>query len=178
MKDEAYYEAVAIEIQRKELKPGLWTKAVAKSGGSNDRARSLYLKLRAAQLRQADNRLRTQRIQRKTADVALAFLRTGPWYVASVALGFLALRWGVGGLSLFTQRSDPTVAVMLILGVAAGWGSCKCFLKARLKSPRRGEPDRVFVTCIEPGCKGPCSITGRVRGRTVYRCSQGHEFSV
>jgi hypothetical protein len=144
LNDEIYYEAVAAEIQRKELKPGLWTKAVAESAGSNDRARSIYIKLRANQLRQADVKLRAQRLQRKARDVLKGFFRTAPLYATSFLLGLAALGLWRGALSLYRSHNDPTVGVMIsiALAIVAGWGSIECFKKARRLSSRHIQPDQ------------------------------------
>lgn len=44
--EEQLYEQVSHEIQRGELKPGLWAKALAKSSGNNEAAKSHYIEFR------------------------------------------------------------------------------------------------------------------------------------
>ena len=53
MNDEDFYDTVANELKRGDLKQGLWTKALAESNGDNNLARSRYLSLRARQLQDA-----------------------------------------------------------------------------------------------------------------------------
>jgi uncharacterized membrane protein YdbT with pleckstrin-like domain len=148
MNDEAFYEAVASEIQRKELKPGLWVKAVAESGGNNDEARSIYIKLRVNQLRDDDKVARAreratraqeaQSEQRRRHEETLIDRQTGLLQVCYVVLGlFLALfAFGflVVGFPLFSgSRSQiPTALLMIALSVLTAWGSVMCFKKARL----------------------------------------------
>jgi len=55
MKDQRYYDIVAEELQRKFLRPGLWTRAVAEAGGEGDAAaRSLYIRFRVAEIKQEE----------------------------------------------------------------------------------------------------------------------------
>lgn len=60
--DQQYYDTVAQELQNKELKPGLWTRAIAEAGGENDQAKAIYIKLRVAQLaKEARKQTETER---------------------------------------------------------------------------------------------------------------------
>jgi hypothetical protein len=54
MSDQRYYEIVAGELQRRSIRPGLWARAVAESGGEGDAVRSLYIRLRVAELTQIE----------------------------------------------------------------------------------------------------------------------------
>jgi hypothetical protein len=54
MVDQHYYEIVAEELQRRFLRPGLWTRAVAESGGEGDAARALYIRLRVLEIVQIE----------------------------------------------------------------------------------------------------------------------------
>ncbi len=50
MSDQRYYEIVAEELQRKFLRPGLWARSVAETGGEGDTARAHYIRLRVLEL--------------------------------------------------------------------------------------------------------------------------------
>ena len=54
MSDQYFYDVVAEELQRRSLRPGLWTRAVAETGGEGDSARALYIRLRVAELMQLE----------------------------------------------------------------------------------------------------------------------------
>jgi hypothetical protein len=60
MSDQRYYEVVAEELQRKSIRPGLWARAVAETGGEGDMARSLYIRLRVGELMQIEQADRTR----------------------------------------------------------------------------------------------------------------------
>ena len=48
--DEPFYEEVAREFESDSMKPGLWTKALAEADGDQERVKSIYIRLRVAQL--------------------------------------------------------------------------------------------------------------------------------
>ena len=48
--EEAFYEQVATEIQSGNIKQGLWLKANVDADGEDQKAKSIYAKLRVAQL--------------------------------------------------------------------------------------------------------------------------------
>lgn len=54
MTDQHLYDSVADELSRKVLTPGLWTRAIAESGGNLDTARALYIRFRVAELRERE----------------------------------------------------------------------------------------------------------------------------
>ena len=56
MDDPRYYEVVEHELQNRVVRPRLWVKAVAETGGEMIRTRSLYVKLRALQMREQEER--------------------------------------------------------------------------------------------------------------------------
>jgi hypothetical protein len=61
MTEQSLYDAVAIEIERRQLNPELWARALAESDGSDVRARTLYIGLRVEQLRNAPAEQRAAR---------------------------------------------------------------------------------------------------------------------
>lgn len=77
MSDQRHYETVAQEIQRRDIRPGLWARAIAETGREDATARALYIRLRVAELiheeqleyqrRGADNRSRTSSAERESA---------------------------------------------------------------------------------------------------------------
>lgn len=54
LSNQRYYDVVAEELLRKSLRPGLWARAIADSGGEGDAAKALYIRLRVAELVQID----------------------------------------------------------------------------------------------------------------------------
>lgn len=50
MDDQAFYNIVALELKNRSLKPGLWMRAVARTGHEGIEAQALYIKLRVAEL--------------------------------------------------------------------------------------------------------------------------------
>lgn len=48
--DQHYYDLVAGELARKDLKPGLWARALAEAGADDARAQAFYIRLRVAEL--------------------------------------------------------------------------------------------------------------------------------
>jgi uncharacterized membrane protein YdbT with pleckstrin-like domain len=75
MKDQRYYEIVAEELQRRFLRPGLWARAVAETGGEVDAARSLYICFRVAELKQekeSDRSRRAAEMERRAVEDARA----------------------------------------------------------------------------------------------------------
>ena len=49
--EEKLYEAIALEIAEKRLKPSTYTKAFADSGGDKDRALATYIQMRFEEMR-------------------------------------------------------------------------------------------------------------------------------
>lgn len=50
--DQRYFDEVATELSNKQLKPGLWARAFAESGGDDAKARASYIRLRALDLKE------------------------------------------------------------------------------------------------------------------------------
>jgi hypothetical protein len=48
--DQRYYDVVADELAQKNVKPGLWARALAESGADDARAQASYIRLRVAEL--------------------------------------------------------------------------------------------------------------------------------
>ena len=48
--EEAFFEAVALEIADDKMRPGLWAKAIAQAKGNNDLAKAHYIELRRQSL--------------------------------------------------------------------------------------------------------------------------------
>ncbi len=48
--DEKYYEIVAREIRENRINDAIWTKAIAESGGEENRTKAVYIQLRVKQL--------------------------------------------------------------------------------------------------------------------------------
>ena len=96
MENEQFYEQVAAEIAAKEFKPGLWTVAFSEAAGDEGVARSLYIKLRVAQLVEARKRLAVRNTEKRIGQVLLAaaFVAAvigaltgsgGAWFIAVLA---------------------------------------------------------------------------------------------
>lgn len=61
MDDEKYYQVVADELRDNRIKDALWTKAIAKSQGDENKTKATYIQLRVEQLMQEDKRSRLER---------------------------------------------------------------------------------------------------------------------
>ena len=48
--DEKYYEIVAKEIRENRINDAIWTKAIAESGGEENKTKAVYIQLRVRQL--------------------------------------------------------------------------------------------------------------------------------
>jgi hypothetical protein len=64
------YDQVAAELERKQLKPGLWARALAEMGDGGEKARAYYIKLRAEEIHSAANPSR-QNAPSKKSDAEL-----------------------------------------------------------------------------------------------------------
>ena len=53
--DQHYYDLVAEELAQKNLKPGLWARALAESGADDKRTQAYYIRLRVAELQRDEN---------------------------------------------------------------------------------------------------------------------------
>lgn len=51
--DQKYYDLVAEELEKNSLKLGVWARAVAETGDEGPKAKSTYIKLRVAELKEA-----------------------------------------------------------------------------------------------------------------------------
>jgi hypothetical protein len=102
MDEQRHYDIVAEELRHRFLKPELWTRAMAEVGGENDTSRSLYVRLRMAELAQLERWKPNRRVGLVIPGVILGLwfiwwlpsLRTalmcalGVWaFIASVFLG-------------------------------------------------------------------------------------------
>ncbi len=75
MANKRYYEVVAEELQRRFIRPGLWTEAVAETGGEGDAARAFYIRLRVAELiriEHEEDACAKAEMERRAADEARA----------------------------------------------------------------------------------------------------------
>ena len=52
--DEKYYEIVAKEIRENRINDAIWTKAIAESGGEENKTKAVYIQLRVKQLMRND----------------------------------------------------------------------------------------------------------------------------
>ena len=48
--DQRFYDQVAAEMSANQVRPGLWTRALAESGGEDSRCKALYIRLRVEEL--------------------------------------------------------------------------------------------------------------------------------
>lgn len=64
-----YYDLVAAELKRRDLKDGLWARALAETGADDSKARARYIKLRAEELSHEEEQRRrkqSEHIQRQS----------------------------------------------------------------------------------------------------------------
>jgi hypothetical protein len=59
MDDEKYYQAVADELRQNRINDGLWTKALARCQGDENKTKATYIQWRVEQLMQAEKRMAT-----------------------------------------------------------------------------------------------------------------------
>ncbi len=52
--DEKYYEIIAKEIRENRINDAIWTKAIAESGGEENKTKAVYIQLRVRQLMRDD----------------------------------------------------------------------------------------------------------------------------
>ena len=64
--DEAFYELIAAELASKQVKQGLWTKALADAEWEEQKAKSYYVKMRHAQLINEINELAKKQLARES----------------------------------------------------------------------------------------------------------------
>ena len=69
--DDKFYEEVARELQDKPMIPGLWTKAIAETGGDDPKARALYIRYRVQQLAANEARRQESVEQKHKREIAL-----------------------------------------------------------------------------------------------------------
>ena len=134
MNDEPYYEAVATELLDKQIKPALWTKAYAESCGNESLAKSLYIKFRVKELRDAVSQQQHSDLRDAIVharNTALTAFGRFVLYFAGILLGFLGLSWVIWGIIFLSQGNWSEGVWLLILSIPAIWGSIKCFKKAR-----------------------------------------------
>jgi hypothetical protein len=57
--DQRYYDLVADELARQDVRPGLWARALAESGADDKRTRAFYIRLRVAELQREEGARRS-----------------------------------------------------------------------------------------------------------------------
>jgi hypothetical protein len=73
MSNQRHYEIVAEELQRRFVRPGLWTRAVAETSGEGSAARAFYIRLRVAEvieIEQADRARKAEELTRRAVEEA------------------------------------------------------------------------------------------------------------
>ena len=144
MTDEEAYAQVAAELTERNLKPGLWAKALAESVGNENVAKSLYLKFRAEQLladyqtekRQRESeelQARMTSVKNQTVSVVRRFFSA----VGFLIFGLLTLGCGLGAfIIMFDEKnsvSERTASGLLMLGLASlsGMATSACVRQLR-----------------------------------------------
>ncbi len=90
-----HFDQVANEIRERKLQEGLWTRAFADSGGDVDRARAIYIKLRAEQLASQSS-----------------LKRYGGVFAVFVVIGIFALFVAITDLSSKSAVEKPRIPTM------------------------------------------------------------------
>lgn len=87
MKKDAFYDAVAREIQSNTIVPGVWAKAFSEAGGDMNRARALYIEHRVVQMEEVAKQESTSGFRRFVCMLltALFGLLTSFFAIGSVA---------------------------------------------------------------------------------------------
>jgi len=106
MDDEKYYQTVAEELRANRINDALWTKAIAKSQGDENKTKAMYIQLRVEQLVQEEKRSKLARTELgegregEPEDVAVAApdeqQKVVQWIVAAVlilVIAFVVKNW-------------------------------------------------------------------------------------
>jgi len=138
MDDEPFYEVVAFEISDRCIRPGLWAKALAESGGNETLARARYIELRAQQLKDEANsaaaQTRADQLRSTLGVVHNVAMTTFGRVVFLFASGAFAL-FGIGNvvsavnLIFGSPASDRVGALILLLFGALMLGFAYALLK-------------------------------------------------
>jgi len=123
MTEEEAYAQVASELANRDLRAGLWTKAMADSLGNENVAKSLYLKFRAEQILAESRVSEAQQRKEKARDERL--ITVAIWKVVVVKSLFIIV--GAPFLCLLIL-ADCTLVVrglMVLIGATLGYGLYK-----------------------------------------------------
>jgi Flp pilus assembly protein TadB len=106
MDDEKYYQTVAEELRANRINDALWTKAIAKSQGDENKTKAMYIQLRVEQLVQEEKRSKLARTEPgegredESEDAAVAApgeqQKVVQWIVAAVlilVIAFVVKNW-------------------------------------------------------------------------------------
>lgn len=109
LKESDYYSAVVEEINRDGRDEKLWTIARVKAEGDAERAESLYIKLRARELRSERMKQSAQRASRKTGRATFRLMEVA----LAVALLTIAVGFMVMMPMLFRDADLPAMTIGL-----------------------------------------------------------------
>jgi hypothetical protein len=133
MTEEEAYALVAAELQERNLKPGLWAKALAESVGNENVAKSLYLKFRAAQLLR-DYQAAKERRESEVFQTRMVAIKTKTGFAMrqfflvtfAIVFGLLTATCALCALVVFFGNTNSDVkdwvAAIVILAVAGLFG--------------------------------------------------------
>lgn len=125
--DQQHYETVAAEIQQKVLRPGLWTRAFAESGGEDAKAKALYIRLRVAELKEEEKALVRQEAERRRKEADIEREESQPAnkdrsiHRTRVMLGFFFALLFYGGLLGFTNALSILGVVCWLFAIPVGY---------------------------------------------------------
>ena len=139
MTEEEAYAQVAAELTERDLKPGLWAKALAESVGNESVAKSLYLKFRAEQVlseceaakeRRESEEFQARMIAVKSRTVFAARRFSLATFV--IIFGLLTVACGLGALIIFSSKTADVVErwttslIMLAFAFMFGLATAAC----------------------------------------------------
>ncbi len=96
MDDEKYYQIVADELRGNRINDALWTKAIAKSQGDENKTKATYIQLRVEQIMQEERQSRVTKAPAETDELdepkevyeasPTEAQKIGQWIVAGVLI--------------------------------------------------------------------------------------------
>lgn len=93
MDDEKFYQAVADELRSNRINDALWTKAIAKSMGDENKTKAVYIQLRVDQLMEEERRTQAkEKLQEEVGAESEAGTGRGEAEDSAKDLGLLVLK--------------------------------------------------------------------------------------
>ena len=144
MTEDDAYSQVAAELTARDLKPGLWAKALADALGNENLAKSIYIKARAEQLLAEcrAEQLKQSEVERAARVAAakkstISFAREAGFWLGIIVCALLSLVAAMAAEALFIEPGKQGVgqiveaAVCLVVSVAFAVVAMDCYKRLR-----------------------------------------------